>query len=153
MLTPSTRFEPVAGLLALLLPGAGHVYLGQVRRGILTAVGVLGLFVSGLLIGGLDAVDSREDRLWFLGQALVGPVAFATDALHQRLKDPETGMLVVPTDGSEPRASRSLAKPNEIGTLYATIAGMLNLIAALHALFPPPHYSRAGTPAAAGAAA
>src|SRR5690606_31399650 len=72
---PRERLDLLAGLVAAVLPGAGHVYLGEVRRGILAAVGVLGLFFGGMLLGGIDVIDSREDRLWFFVQALVGPVA------------------------------------------------------------------------------
>jgi len=123
------RFEPVAGLLALLVPGAGHWYLGERRRALCIAAGILGLFVGGLLIGGLDAVDSREDRVWFFAQALVGPAAFAADAAHQALKP---GAGETPGPG---HVARSLGRMNEIATLYVAIAGMLNLIAVLDALF------------------
>ena len=147
--------DPLAGILAVLLPGAGHWYQGQVRRALLVGGGVLGLFFSGLLIGGIDVVDSRQDRLWFFGQAIVGPVAFATDYVHQNVlkgidpttgqrrsplpnevKDPDSGRWVAGPAGSVPPVSKSLGKMNEIGTLYATIAGMLNLIVIIDAAFP-----------------
>lgn len=149
------QMDPLAGLLAVILPGAGHWYQGQRRRALLIAGGVLGLFVGGLLIGGIDAVDSRRDRLWFLGQALVGPVAFATDYVHQNVLkgiDPETGQRRSPLPGevrdptsgrwtpgpagSRPPLTKSLGKMNEIGMLYCTIAGMLNLIVIIDAAFP-----------------
>lgn len=146
--------DPLAGILAVLLPGAGHWYQGQVRRALLVGGGVLGLFLGGLLIGGVDVVDSRQDRLWFLGQALVGPVAFGTDYVHQNVLrgiDPATmqrrsplpgevkdadGHWVPGPAGSSPPFSKSLGKMNEIGTLYCTIAGMLNLIVIIDAAFP-----------------
>jgi len=155
-------FRPIAGILAVLFPGAGHVYLKQTWRGVGVAVGVLGLFFGGILIGGIDVVDRNEDTIWFIGQAFVGPIAFATDRYHQtRLKAHEkvvsdgkyipgamrTGNpgekremrqnipVWEPTAGGRPPNSKSLAHPNEIGTLFATIAGMLNLIAILDALF------------------
>lgn len=176
------RFEPIAGLLAILWPGAGHLYLGEIRRGVLIMVGVLGLFFGGLFIGGIDAVDRREDPVWFFGQALMGPLAFATDWVHQnRFKgwplddfeaarlpadalaeavafgrrspgpdetieiraydDPTTAapeslpvrVLVPAGPGQGPPSSKSLARMNELGTLFATIAGMLNLIVVLDA--------------------
>lgn len=132
------RFEPLAAILAIVLPGAGHVSLGETRRGILVGVGVLGLFFAGLFIGGIDVVDSREDRLWFVGQALVGPIAFGVDRLNQghKIADPRVpgGRRSANPDES-PFNAKSLAKMNELGTLYATIAGMLNLIAILDAGF------------------
>jgi len=73
-----------AGIAALLFPGAGHFFvLGQRKRGLLAALGVLGLFFGGMFIGGIDVIDRQEDKYWFLGQALVGPLAFGVNYLHQ----------------------------------------------------------------------
>lgn len=193
MSTSPTTFHPLAGLASLILPGAGHVVLGQTRRGLLAAVGVLGLFFGGLFIGGIDVVDSKEDKLWFIGQALVGPVAFGVDYAHQhhfkgveipseilsarrisarqlqafiarprsaypnetrevvtfQVADPPTGQpatISIPvlrpiteeekSRGVEPPNRKSLSKVNELGTLFATIAGMLNLIVIMDAAMP-----------------
>ena len=73
----------MAGVAGLLLPGLGHIVLGQPRRAAAIMVGVLGLFFGGLLLGGIDTVDSREDRLWFYVHALNGPLAFAADWVNQ----------------------------------------------------------------------
>ncbi len=145
-------FRPLALLAATVLPGLGHVVSGEARRGILAGAGVLGLFFGGILIGGVDVIDAREDTAWFAGQALVGPLAFGVNHLHQtRLKvlDPKTRQLrsANPTEGRDPRTAapieggtppnrRSVGKMNEVGTLYATIAGMLNLIVILDAALP-----------------
>jgi len=170
---PSTTrhgFDPIAGLLAALLPGLGHLYQKKIGRAAAAAVGILGLFLGGMLIGGIDVVDSREDRWWFYGQALTGPLAIAANHVHQnqfkaygpvrRPPDPDAEIFrsgypdeqrVVGPDGraiwrplreSEieagmgPPNQKSLGKINEIGMLYAVIAGMLNLIVFLDALFP-----------------
>lgn len=221
--TPTT-FNPAAGLAALILPGAGHFLLGERSRALAIAAGVLGLFFGGLFIGGIDSVDSREDRLWFIGQALVGPVAFGVDYIHQhhfkgvgippeillnkkiswrqfdqltrhtrsafpgevrevitlqipdapagqpatvsvpvlrRLSPDEFARAGIPTDvaagdsplttehlraldaqGLGPPNRKSLSKVNELGTLFSTIAGMLNLIVILDAFFPPVRAAR-----------
>jgi hypothetical protein len=175
---PEEPIQPLAGLLALALPGCGHLFLRKYDRAFYAALGILGLFFGGLLIGGIDSVDSQEDRIWFLGQALVGPIAFGVDHLHQsRFKgwaettqpdpnrpgsvrtvfktrspypgetlqrgsspvDPgKTALLVVPSEepNSRPASSKSLGRMNELGTLFTTLAGMLNLIVVLDALFP-----------------
>lgn len=117
-------FRPFAGLLALVFPGLGHLMLGMPRRARLIALGVLGLFITGLLIGGLDAVDSERDRWWFYAQALTGPVAFLTDTVHIALR--HRGDII-----------QGLGRMNEIGTLCCALAGLMNGMAALDAAFPP----------------
>lgn len=188
-------FHPLAGLLAFLLPGAGHAFLGDPRRGLLVGSGVLLMFGSGLLIAGLDAVDSgltvtgrvrqvvlrvtgqppvRErsfdgDPIWFLGQLFVGPIALGVDYAHQyhfkvreplpgqefllrsanpdEGRDPATGGPRPLAPGESPPYVKSLSRVQETGTLYCTIAGMMNLIAIIDASFG----RRRRRPAATGA--
>lgn len=178
-------FAPVAGALAILFPGAGHLALKQTARGLYIALGILGLFISGLLIGGIDAIDRKEDFVWFLGQGLVGPLAFAVDHHHQnnikvvdpntgqrrsagpheirhptsgeailvrspedgspmRFRDPRTNQTRMSTPADRPPNTKSLGRMNELGTLFITIAGMLNLIAILDAAFPRMSAMRGG---------
>lgn len=129
-----------AGILAAVAPGLGHVALGQVRRGLLIAGGILGLFFSGLLIGGIDAVDSRNDPWWFVGQALVGPPVFAADWANRALSanDPPQAAGEGWRDVHQPSREKSIAHSNEMGMLFITIAGMLNLIAIIDAFWNAP---------------
>jgi len=168
-------FQPIAAVLAVLLPGAGHAYLGETRRAVLIACGVLGLFFGGMFIGGIDVVDRQEDGVWFVGQSLVGPIAFATDYYHQHflkvrdgqrlrsaepyeIRNPKTGAPIpvrvaetgealpfadprangavrVSTPSDLPPNSKSVGRVNELGTLISAIAGMLNLICIIDAMF------------------
>lgn len=160
----TTGFNPVAGLAAVVLPGLGHAVRGERKRGLLAGAGVAGLFVLGLLVGGVDVIDSKQDRLWFFAQAGVGPATFLVDHYHQnslkvvamrtvmtprgaaqvpdsRSVNPDEGRT---TDG-KPRPlaqgertpnSKSLGRVNELGTLLVALAGMMNLIVILDALFP-----------------
>ncbi|MCZ6834355.1 MAG: hypothetical protein O7G85_01140 [Planctomycetota bacterium] len=119
-------FSPMAAILAWLWPGLGHISLGERKRGFLIMGGVLVLVIGGLLIGGFDAVDRKDDRLWFYAQALCGPIAFGADYINQNhLKSkPEPDQL----------KTRGLGKVNEIGTLYIALGGLMNLIVILDAL-------------------
>ncbi len=138
---PSESFQPVAGVLAFLLPGLGHAFLGEPRRAVLIGAGVLSLFLGGLLIGGVDVVDSREDRWWFIGQAPAGPIAFLVDWIHQsqlKADDPPPAADADALEGRTPIRVKSLAHANEIGSLFATIAGMLNAIAIIDAAWHAP---------------
>lgn len=205
--TSEDQMNLTAGILGLLFPGAGHLYLRQTRRGVLAAIGVLGLFLGGLLIGGIDVIDRKEDKWWFLGQALVGPLTFAVDYYHQNhlkaypldaaevasgrvradrlaqlprrsllpgekrvVGEVETFVPTVENDvqgrpterlsggqtvkiayavpagpGEGPPNTKSIGRMNELGMLSVTIAGMLNFIILLDALFPTLLPGRGGT--------
>ncbi len=133
-----------AAVLGWILPGLGHASLGDRRRGLFVGGGVLGLFLGGLLVGGLDVVDRREDHLWFLAQAGAGPVAWVADYANASLvASGRFGeMLEAPhPDPMAPRGTvvevsslKSLAHPNEMGTLFAAMAGLMNVVAVLDAM-------------------
>ncbi|HYF16183.1 MAG TPA: DUF6677 family protein [Phycisphaerales bacterium] len=172
--TPDVSFEPLALFAACVLPGLGHAARGERARGLAIGVGVLGLFAGGVLIGGIDVVDRREDGVWFLGQALVGPVAIATDYVHQsrfkvyddrlrRYRSAYPGELRDPNSAPEPGKAvpsgqagtrtglqkpnvKSVGKVNELGTLFTALAGMLNLIAIIDAGFPTRRREIASSP-------
>ncbi len=148
----TTGFNPLAGFAAFVLPGLGHVLLGQFRRGILVCIGVLGLFFAGLFVGGIDAVDSQEDSLWYIAQVPTGLVTLGTNYIHQnsykgidpsmhaarRMPYPgesinEKGIIV---SGGNPPAQRSLGRVHEMGILFTAVAGLLNVLAIIDAMFP-----------------
>ena len=120
--------NPTAALFAFLWPGLGHISLGDRKRGLLIMFGVLFLFVSGLLIGGVDAVDLKRDRLWFLAQSLCGPIAFAADMANQHYVKNLPEVKQLDTTG--------LGRVNEMGTLFIALAGLMNLVVILDALQP-----------------
>jgi len=147
-----TRFDPIAGILALVLPGLGHFYLKERARAVWIAVGVFGLFFGGIFIGGIDVVDSREDRVWFMLTNLpMGPTVLVVDWLHQnRFKVIDDGRLrsawpgetrgadgrVKPAIGDQPPPNiKSIGRTNEIGTLFCALGGFLNLIVIVDAAF------------------
>lgn len=144
------KFQILAFILAIQLPGLGHCYLGHVRRGLMVLAGVMGLFLGGMLIGGIDAVDRSEDKWWFVLQAGVGPTAFVVDSIHQNVfkVDAREGGRTVrrsalpdPTmnpGGASARSTKSLGRVNEVGSLYVAMAGMLNMIAVLDAAWRLP---------------
>ncbi len=135
------QFTPTAAILAWLWPGLGHIQLGERRRGFLVMFGVLFLFVGGVLIGGIDSVDRREDRLWFLAQLLCGPIAMGVDVANQSIikrLPPDWKARYQQGDPGVRRQLRhkGLGHVNEMGTLYSALAGLMNLVAILDALHP-----------------
>lgn len=170
-------FQPVAAIVAFLFPGAGHFYLGHTDRALRIAAGVLFLFLSGIFVGGISCVDRRENAIWFLGQALNGPIAFAADTIHTRFfkvvdgpasasgggrvlrsprpteyRDPKSAMPIAITVDAQGKPSvtlldgttvspayppyvKGVGRMNELGTLFTTIAGFMNLICIIDAAF------------------
>ena len=120
--------RPGAAALAWILPGLGHIAIGQRRRGLLMMFGILFLFATGILIGGFDVVDMKRDRLWFIAQAFNGPIAFIADFLNQALvqKKPEELRL----------SMIGLGHVNALATLFIALGGLLNLVVMLDALYP-----------------
>jgi len=121
--------RPGAALLAWILPGLGHIAIGQRRRGWLMMIGILFLFFSGILIGGIDVVDMKQDRLWFIAQACNGPIAFIADFLNQS--------LLKTADATTQARLTSLGNINSTGTLYIALGGLLNIVLILDALGGP----------------
>src|SRR5262249_54702107 len=110
-----TTFSPKGLIFGILLPGAGHMATGQVARGLLVAAGVLGLFFGGIFIGGIDVVDNQEDRVWFFGEALVGPMAFAVDAAHQNwFKAYDESIMGISNRAELEHAQKRSAYPDEM---------------------------------------
>jgi len=92
-------------------------------------LGAFILIAIGLLLGGVDVVDAKQDRLWFIAQAGNGPVAFVLDYLNQSL---------LKTSSPETQAKlTSLGHLNAIGTLYIALAGLMNVVVILDAFAGP----------------
>ncbi len=138
---PTNTFNPLAAGLGWLLPGLGHYVIGERARGGLVLCGVAFLWITGLLIGGIDSVDRKEDKLWFYAQAGSGPIAFVVDGLNTSLlKSGKMGELIdAPNPSRNPASAKqvssykSVAQMNEYGTLFTALAGLMNIVALLDA--------------------
>lgn len=137
------RFDPVAFVLGWALPGLGHWMIGQRRRGTLLAVSLIALILIGPLIGGVCVVDHQRERLWFLPQALGGPLVLLIDQANQRLL--KTGRVgeIIEWDREGDRLNppvnslESIGWNRDIGILFVALAGLMNLAAMLDAATRP----------------
>jgi len=131
---------PIAGFLAWLVPGLGHLYLGHRVRGIVCLVTITLTFWTGVAIGGVQAtVDPQERTLWFMAQLCTGGNTLAAYGLH-RVIEPQ------PAAGQRPAAALAHWLSSDVGVHYTGVAGLLNLLVILDALgrvdFPSPKRSR-----------
>jgi len=144
---PVQVWRPHAAVGAWLLPGLGHLLLGQRLRGLVIAAAVGGLWLLGLLIGGISVIDHRDYSegtrvkfsLWFLGQSLTGP-SVAVDLYHQHIKNVSArlhGHVPQPGDSPQPLYVPSFGRVAELGVLFTALAGMLNLLVIIDASYGP----------------
>lgn len=119
---------PVVALANWLVPGMGYLLIGQIARGLAVGLSILGLFVAGILIGGVHVIDppnfvpgvsrvaSVLQKPWYIGQFLSGAIGLYCGRIG-------------------PGQPASHARVSDIGTLYTAVAGMLNLIATIDAAY------------------
>lgn len=62
----------LAAILAWLVPGLGHFYIGQRTRGIIILVTIAATFWTGVAFGGVMTVDYQNQRWWFTAQMCTG---------------------------------------------------------------------------------
>lgn len=62
----------LAGLLAWLVPGAGHWYVGRRVRAVILFLSIHLMFWSGVAMGGVFAVDPRNEAWWCKAELCTG---------------------------------------------------------------------------------
>lgn len=127
-------FLIVVGSLAWLLPGGGHFALGERRRAGVIFVTILLTFAVGLYAGSIGVIDSMGARAWYFAQVVSSPAVMLLGshvASVQRQADREAAegqtIKTVPY--------RVYGRPGEIGQIYTSIAGLLNLLCIANAIY------------------
>lgn len=111
---------PAVGLLSWLLPGVGHLVIGERTRGIILLATITLTFWTGIAVGGVkNTVNPQERSLWFLGQVCAG--------IHPMIAIAWSRQIEIPT-GADLSRWISYGQTEEVGVVYTTIAGMLNIL-------------------------
>jgi hypothetical protein len=135
----------VAGLLAWLIPGAGHLYQGRVGKGLLFMVCILGTFFYGLFLGDGKVVyaswrplDKRFPYFCQVGVGLPAMPAIVQSFRNSRQMEPLFGGFMAPPAlpdeawrGRKDQLAEWHADLNrrfDLGTLYTMVAGLLNVL-------------------------
>jgi hypothetical protein len=105
------------GLLAWLVPGAGHYALNEHRRAIVIGVVIVLTFLVGLYVGSVGVIDPVGAKPWYAAQIMNSPVIFLLGRISATKNFPVYG------------------RPNEIGQIYTSIAGLLNLLCIVNAIY------------------
>ncbi len=119
----------VVGALAWLVPGAGHLALHEQRRGIIIFAMIVLTFVVGLYVGSIGVVNPVTAKPWYVAQVMNSPAVFLLggymSAAHQRAEAQNDSSLAYPVYG----------RAGEIGQIYTSIAGLLNLLCIVNATY------------------
>ena len=107
----------IVGLLAWAVPGAGHFLIKERRRAVIIFVTITATFLAGIYIGSIGVIDSVGAKPWYMAQIMTSPAVGIISQITMSGKYPSYG------------------KPFDIGQIYTTIAGMLNLLCILSAVY------------------
>jgi len=123
---PSLLRVLIAGVLAWIMPGAGHFFIGERARGLVFMITIALTFWGGVAIGGVkNTVNPQERALWFLGQACAGVHPFLAIAWSRRVEIPS---------GADRARWIAYGQMEDISIVYTAIAGMLNVLVILDVL-------------------
>lgn len=124
---PAVTRMSLAGLLAWLVPGLGHLYLGLRAQGLVFMVTITATFWTGVAIGSVQGtVAPRARTLWFAAQLCTGANTLLAYGLHYHV-DPQSALSPKPV----PTVHWASA---EVGVHYTGVAGLLNLLVMLDAI-------------------
>ena len=139
----------VAGVLAWIIPGAGHVYLGRTLRGIIIFLCINAMFWAGVVVGGVFTVDPRNEHWWYMAQMVTGASAAASwyrqknahvdvrrkaEAVRdaEARRDPNSRLSQIEAEErvlSDKNNRLALTYPSDVvARAYTGIAGMLNAL-------------------------
>lgn len=117
---------PIAGVLTWLLPGAGHLFIGEKVRGAIFLVAITLTFWTGVAIGGAKStVAPKERQLWFLAQICAGGHSMASIGL---------GNMISAADGERPSDLIAYGGVEEVAVIYTATCGLLNILIFLDVL-------------------
>jgi hypothetical protein len=110
-------FMFLVGLAGWVIPGGGYLLLKETGRAIIIFVAVALTFCIGLYIGSIGVIDPVREWLWYVVQMMNSPLVAIIG--HQT------------AGGGYPAYGR----PNEMGQIYTSIAGLLNLLCIVNSVY------------------
>ena len=112
-----TMYLLIVGLLAWLVPGAGHLLIKEKKRAIIIFTTIALTFCAGLYVGSIGVINPVGAKPWYVAQIMNSPIVAAL------------GYVATTGDYSV------FGRPNEIGQIYTSIAGLLNLLCIVNAVY------------------
>ena len=110
-------FLLIVGLLGWLVPGAGHLMLGKRTHAAIIFATIVMTLCTGLYIGSIGVINPVGAKPWYVAQVMNTPAVAALGQLTRGGDYPVYG------------------RPNEIGQIYTSITGLLNLLCIVNAVY------------------
>lgn len=110
-------FLSLIGLLAWFIPGGGHLALNEKKHAIIIFVTIVLTFLTGLYIGSIAVIDPVHSKPWYVAQIMNSPIV----AVLGRISTEDNYIVY--------------GRPAEIGQIYTSIAGLLNLLCIVNAVY------------------
>ncbi len=115
--TDHTLLLIIVAILSWAIPGGGHFFIKQRKRGIVIFLTITLTFLMGLYIGSIGVIQSTPLNFWYVGQVFVSPAVMIIGAVTA------SGDYTV------------YGKPFEIAQIYTLTAGLMNLLAIISAVY------------------
>jgi hypothetical protein len=110
-------FLLVVGLVGWFVPGGGHLMIGEKKHAIIIFVTIVLIFAAGIYIGSIGVINPIGAKPWYVAQIMNSPAVAAIGHITASGDYPVYG------------------RPNEIGQIYTSIAGLLNLLCIVNAVY------------------
>jgi hypothetical protein len=107
----------LVGILGWIVPGGGYFAINRKKHAFIIFFTIVITFTIGLYIGSVSVIDPAGSRPWFAAQMMNTP---AVAAIGYFL--PKNGNYVY-------------GRPGEIGQIYTSITGLLNLLCIVNAVY------------------
>ena len=108
----------LAGAAAWAVPGAGYIVLGEKRRAQSVCATIVLTFCLGLYIGSIGVIDSVGAKPWYAAQLMNSPA-----------------VILIAHHVARTNSYPVYGRPAEIGQIYTSIAGLLNLLCIVNSVY------------------
>lgn len=127
----------IVALLAWVIPGAGHFFIKERKRAAIIFVTITATMLTGLGVGSIAVINPVGPGWpWYIGQMLASPAVAAVPHIKAKIESNINEQREqAQGKGFETYKIVSYGKPQDIGQIYTAIAGGLNVLCILSAVY------------------
>lgn len=110
-------FLAIVGLLGWFIPGAGHFIIKKKTHALIIFFTIITAFTIGLYVGSFSVIDPTGSKSWYAAQVMNTPA------------------VAIIGHFSVVKGFPVYSRPSEIGQIYTSITGLLNLLCIVNAVY------------------